>query len=89
MCISLRASGAAGPQSSYHRPLHYSSHLENHSVLSRVPPGVEGGGRSDVHVTFTLKHSLVPFCPLFVLALKHATVLRLPVQHGDFIIMIT
>lgn len=60
-CVFLRASGAAGPQSSYHQPLLYSPHLENHSVLSRVPPGVEGGGRSDMHFTCMLKHSLVPF----------------------------
>lgn len=40
-----RASGAAGPQSSHHRPLLNPPHLENHPVLSGVSPGVEGGGR--------------------------------------------
>lgn len=50
-CVFPRASGAAGPQSSYHRSLHYPPHLENHSVFARVSPGVEGGRRSDVHNT--------------------------------------
>lgn len=44
----LRASRAAGPQSSYHQSLLYPPHLETHSVLSRVSAGVEGGGRLDM-----------------------------------------
>lgn len=48
--FSLRASRAAGPQSSYHQSLLYPPHLETHSVLSRVSAGVEGGGRLDMHI---------------------------------------
>lgn len=49
-CVSLRASGAAGPPRCYHWPLLHSPHLEKYPIISGLPPGVEAGRRSDLHV---------------------------------------
>lgn len=73
--VSLRASGAAGPPRSYHRPLLHSPHLEKYPVISGLPPGVEGGRRSDLHVMCMRKpFDMILYC---IIHLPYDTVLLL------------
>lgn len=61
--VSLRASGAAGSPRCYHWPLLHSPHLEKYPVISGLPPGVEGGRRSDLHVMCMHKpFDMMPYC---------------------------
>lgn len=48
--VSLRAPGAAGPPRGYHQPVHNPPHLEEHPIIPRVSPWVEGERRSGLHV---------------------------------------